>query len=144
MISRISNKLSKSRFTSIKWISRSISVSTTGDLPNLINGEFVSSKATEWIDVTNPATQEVISRVPCTTADELKAAEEGAKEAFQTWKEVPVQQRQRVMFKYQQLIRDHTEALAHTRPTTVDHYDRALYRFFLTHARAGSKAGTHR
>lgn len=112
MISQISNKLSKSRFTSIKWISRSISVSTTGDLPNLINGEFVSSKATEWIDVTNPATQEVISRVPCTTADELKAAEEGAKEAFQTWKEVPVQQRQRVMFKYQQLIRDHTEALA--------------------------------
>lgn len=81
-------------------------------VPNLINGKFVDSAATKWIDVTNPATQEVISQVPETTPSELKAAEEGAYEAYQLWKEVPVQQRQRVFFKYQGLIREHTDALA--------------------------------
>jgi malonate-semialdehyde dehydrogenase (acetylating) / methylmalonate-semialdehyde dehydrogenase len=64
--------------------------------------------------VINPATQEVVSRVPQSTPEELKRAEEGAKKAFKTWREVPVQQRQRVFFTLQQLIRDHTDELAHS------------------------------
>jgi malonate-semialdehyde dehydrogenase (acetylating)/methylmalonate-semialdehyde dehydrogenase len=36
-----------------------------------------------------------------------------AKDAFEEWKLVPVQQRQRVMLKYQQAIRDRTEDLAY-------------------------------
>jgi malonate-semialdehyde dehydrogenase (acetylating)/methylmalonate-semialdehyde dehydrogenase len=39
-------------------------------------------------------------------------AEAGAKAAFKTWKEVPVQQRQRIFFNLQKLIRDNTEDLA--------------------------------
>ena len=38
----------------------------------LIDGEFVESKTTEWRDVTNPATQEVLAKVPFATADELQ------------------------------------------------------------------------
>jgi acyl-CoA reductase-like NAD-dependent aldehyde dehydrogenase len=30
----------------------------------LINGEFVESRSTEWRDIVNPATQEVLARVP--------------------------------------------------------------------------------
>ena len=30
----------------------------------LINGEFVESRTSEWRDVLNPATQEVLARVP--------------------------------------------------------------------------------
>jgi malonate-semialdehyde dehydrogenase (acetylating) / methylmalonate-semialdehyde dehydrogenase len=52
--------------------------------------------------------------VPQSTAEELARAEAGAKEAFQTWKEVPIQQRQRIFFKFQALIREHTEELAHS------------------------------
>lgn len=44
-------------------------------VPNFINGVFEQSKATKWTDVINPATQEVISKVPQSTADELKRAE---------------------------------------------------------------------
>ncbi|KDO18109.1 methylmalonate-semialdehyde dehydrogenase [Saprolegnia parasitica CBS 223.65] len=83
-------------------------------VPNFINGQFVQSKTTKWIDVRNPATNEVVCQVPETTPEELQAAADAAKVAFKTWKEVPVQHRQRVMLKLQQLVRDHTEELAHS------------------------------
>ena len=68
--------------------------------------------AEECIPLYNPATNELIGLVPQSTPSELKEAEEGAQAAFKKWKEVPVQQRQRVMFKFQALIREHTEDLA--------------------------------
>lgn len=81
---------------------------------NFINGKFEDSKATKWFDVINPATQEVVALTPQSTHEELTRAEHGAAEAFKTWKEVPIQQRQRILFNYQKLIRDHTEELAHS------------------------------
>ena len=48
----------------------------------LINGEFVDSKTSEWIDLTDPATQEVSAKVPQTTDDEINEAVAAAKEAF--------------------------------------------------------------
>jgi malonate-semialdehyde dehydrogenase (acetylating) / methylmalonate-semialdehyde dehydrogenase len=81
-------------------------------LKNFINGKFVDSEATTWFDVINPATQELLYQVPQSSAEELKRAEEGAIQAFQQWKETPVQQRQRVFLNLQRLIREHTEELA--------------------------------
>ena len=40
----------------------------------LINGQFVDSNTSEWIDITDPATQEVIAKVPQTTDDEINQA----------------------------------------------------------------------
>jgi malonate-semialdehyde dehydrogenase (acetylating)/methylmalonate-semialdehyde dehydrogenase len=40
----------------------------------LINGQLVESKTTQWRDVVNPATQEVLARVPFATPDEINAA----------------------------------------------------------------------
>lgn len=90
------------------------STSSAPTVKNFINGKFEESKATKWIDVRNPATQEIVCRVPQSTPEELARAEAGAKEAFIKWKEVPIQQRQRVFFKFQALIREHTEELAHS------------------------------
>jgi malonate-semialdehyde dehydrogenase (acetylating) / methylmalonate-semialdehyde dehydrogenase len=81
---------------------------------NFINGKFEESKTQQWIEVVNPATQDVVSLLPQTTAEELARAEAGAHAAYLEWKEVSVSQRQRVFFKFQQLIRDHTEELAHS------------------------------
>ncbi|XP_057825420.2 methylmalonate-semialdehyde dehydrogenase [acylating], mitochondrial [Cryptomeria japonica] len=78
----------------------------------LIGGEFLDSQAQEWIDVINPATQDVVSRVPLTTADEFQAAVNAAKQAFPAWKNTPVTTRQRIMFKLQELIRRDMEKLA--------------------------------
>ena len=50
----------------------------------LINGQFVESTTTQWRDVVNPATQEVLARVPFATPAEIDAAVASAKEAFKT------------------------------------------------------------
>ena len=78
----------------------------------LINGEFVESKATQWRDVVNPATQEVLARVPFATADEINAAVASAKDAFKTWRKTPIGARARIFLKYQQLIRESIKELA--------------------------------
>ncbi len=80
-------------------------------VPMLINGEFVQSKATQFFDVTNPATGEVIAKVPQCTQEEMKAAAANSHEAFKSWREVSVSNRVRIMLKYQQLIRDNMKAL---------------------------------
>ncbi|MEN3032402.1 CoA-acylating methylmalonate-semialdehyde dehydrogenase [Chromobacterium amazonense] len=78
----------------------------------LIGGEFVESQTTEWRDIVNPATQEVLARVPLATADEVNAAVAAAKEAFKTWKKTPIGARTRIFLKYQQLIRENMKELA--------------------------------
>jgi hypothetical protein len=78
----------------------------------LIGGEFVESRADEHVDVTNPATQEVVSRIPLTTADEFRAAVDAARTAFPGWRNTPVTTRQRIMLKYQELIRANMDKLA--------------------------------
>ncbi|MBF79720.1 MULTISPECIES: CoA-acylating methylmalonate-semialdehyde dehydrogenase [Idiomarina] len=83
-------------------------------VPLYIDGEFVASKSEQWIPVTNPATQEVIAQVPVATQSEMEAAVESAREAFKTWKEVPVSERARVMMRYQALLKEHQEEIAET------------------------------
>ena len=81
-------------------------------VPLLINGQFVQSKTTEWRDVVNPATQEVIARVPMATQEELDAAVAAAKEAFKTWRYTPIGTRARIFLKLQQLIRENIKEVA--------------------------------
>ncbi|XP_021903663.1 methylmalonate-semialdehyde dehydrogenase [acylating], mitochondrial isoform X1 [Carica papaya] len=81
-------------------------------VPNLIGGSFVNSQSSAFIDVINPATQQVVSQVPLTTNEEFKAAVSAAKQAFPSWRNTPVTTRQRVMFKLQELIRRNTDRLA--------------------------------
>ena len=78
----------------------------------LINGQFVDSNTDEWIDITDPATQEVIAKVPQTTDDEINQAVAAAKAAFQTWRKTPITTRARIFLKYQALIREHMDELA--------------------------------
>ncbi|TLX61624.1 methylmalonate-semialdehyde dehydrogenase (CoA acylating) [Stutzerimonas nosocomialis] len=78
----------------------------------LIDGEFVDSTTEQWRDIVNPATQEVLARVPFATTDEIEAAVSSAKRAFQTWRKTPIGARSRIFLKYQQLIREHMKELA--------------------------------
>ena len=78
----------------------------------LINGKLVESKTQVWKDVVNPATQEVLARVPFATQDEINAAIDGAAQAFKTWKNTPIGARARIMLKLQELIRRDMKKLA--------------------------------
>ncbi len=86
-----------------------ISVKT---LKNYINGEWVASKSGKSEEVFNPATGEVIAYVPVSTKEEVDEAVKAAKKAFETWKNIAVPKRARMMFKYQQLLVDHSDELA--------------------------------
>lgn len=111
MAAFLSSRSVASRGTS-SVLARFLSTSTPSTTKLFINGKFVESKSKQFLDVHNPATQEVVTRVPLATQDEMKAATQAASNAFKTWRETPVSSRQRVMFKFQQLIVDHTEELA--------------------------------
>jgi len=81
-------------------------------IPLFINGQLVQSKTQEWRNITNPATQEVLARVPFATPDELEAAVACAAKAFKEWKKTPIGARARIFLKYQQLIRENIKELA--------------------------------
>lgn len=81
-------------------------------VPLLIDGKAVQSTSTEWLDVLDPATQNVVARVPIATAAELNAAVASARDAFATWRNSGQGTRMRVMLKLQQLIRENTGKLA--------------------------------
>ncbi|QXI23538.1 CoA-acylating methylmalonate-semialdehyde dehydrogenase [Pseudomonas iranensis] len=78
----------------------------------LIDGEWVESQTTEWHDIVNPATQQVLAKVPFATAAEVDAAVSAAQRAFQTWKLTPIGARMRIMLKLQALIREHSKRIA--------------------------------
>ena len=81
-------------------------------LKNYINGSWIESKAKEEIDVFNPATKELIAKVPVSTREELDYAAEVAQQSFEQWKEVPVPKRARILFKFQQLLIENKNTLA--------------------------------
>ena len=75
-------------------------------LKNFINGEFVESKATTYYEIHNPATNELLSLVPETPIEEFDHAVSVAKNAFKTWKNIPINTRQRYMFDYLRLLKE--------------------------------------
>ncbi len=87
-------------------------MTTPTTIHHFIGGKPYPSKSTEWRDVTNPATQEVVARVPFATREEVELAVANAQEAFQTWRSTSLGARMRVMLKLQHLIREHTAELA--------------------------------
>lgn len=87
-------------------------IQTVETLKNYINGEWVEAKSVKTEKVINPATGEVLAEVPYSSKDDLELAVNAAKDAFQTWSQVSVPKRARILFKYQQLLVEQWEELA--------------------------------
>ena len=58
-----------------------------------VNGSWVESQSGDFLEVNNPATQEIIGKVPKFTKDETKKVIENANDAFQTWKNTTAKER---------------------------------------------------
>ena len=84
----------------------------TAVLKNYINGEWVDAQSTETLDVPNPATGEILAKVPISSNEDVELAVRAAKEAFKTWKNTPVPKRARILFKYHYLLTENHEKLA--------------------------------
>lgn len=77
-----------------------------------LDGKFVESKTNDWVDLHDPATNEIVTRVPKSTPQEMLAAVESAKAAYKSWSQTSILTRQSVMFKLAQIIRANMRLLA--------------------------------
>jgi malonate-semialdehyde dehydrogenase (acetylating)/methylmalonate-semialdehyde dehydrogenase len=83
-------------------------------LPNYINGQWCTSSATEYLDVINPATTEILAKVPLSPASEVNQAAQAAAEAFVSWRRTPPTERVQYLFKLKNLLEENLEDLART------------------------------
>ncbi|KIL36032.1 methylmalonate-semialdehyde dehydrogenase [Cohnella kolymensis] len=83
-----------------------------GTLKNYIGGQWVSSSSSQYEEVPNPATGEVIAKVPLSNRADLDQAVAAARSAFPEWSKTAVPRRARILFRYQQLLVEHWEELA--------------------------------
>ena len=75
------------------------------DLKMYINGKFVESSSGKWINVLNPSTEEVISRQPDGTVEDVNAALDAAKAAQKEWAKTPACERAEYLKKMANGIR---------------------------------------
>jgi betaine-aldehyde dehydrogenase len=79
-----------------------------------INGEFAAPQSSATIDVLDPATGDVIARVPDANAEDVDRAVRAARAAFDEgpWKDATAQDRGRVLFKLAEIVRARADELA--------------------------------
>jgi malonate-semialdehyde dehydrogenase (acetylating)/methylmalonate-semialdehyde dehydrogenase len=88
-------------------------------VPHFIGGRWVTSAATDFVAVHNPARGVVIARTPLAPKQEVDAAVQAASRAFPEWSETPPVVRARTLFRFKQLLEQHFEEIA--RIVTTEH-----------------------
>jgi len=81
-------------------------------LRNYVGGEWIEPTSGETQDVRNPATDEVLVRVPLSGPADVDRAVAAATAAFPAWRATPPPERARYFFKLRQLLDEHREELA--------------------------------
>ncbi|MEA2332036.1 MAG: malonate-semialdehyde dehydrogenase (acetylating) / methylmalonate-semialdehyde dehydrogenase [Thermoleophilaceae bacterium] len=87
-------------------------------LDNYIGGRWTPASASEQLPVTNPASGEVLARVPLSSAADLDAAVRAARAALPAWRAVSVIERARRLFELREALDARREDLA--RSVTVE------------------------
>jgi len=77
-----------------------------------IGGKDTEGIDTAWIDVKNPATRELIDRVPSGTKEDVVCAVDAAGVAFDTWAKKPTRDRGMILYHAAQKVRDQYKDLA--------------------------------
>lgn len=87
-------------------------------LNNYINSEWRPSAASAYLDVTNPATQELLAQVPLSPAADVDLAVQAAATALPAWRNTPPGDRIQPLFKLKALLEQHFDKIACT--TTME------------------------
>jgi malonate-semialdehyde dehydrogenase (acetylating)/methylmalonate-semialdehyde dehydrogenase len=83
-----------------------------GTVENYIGGEWTETSGRDGQDVVNPATGEPIAYVGFSSADDVDDAVAAGQEAFETWRETPVEERIQPLFELKRLLEAHQDELA--------------------------------
>ena len=81
---------------------------------NYINGEWVSPIVSEYVDIINPATGEVMAKTPLSGKADVDSAANAAAAAFPAWRSTPVQDRIQFLFRLRDLLKANVDDLART------------------------------
>jgi len=79
---------------------------------NFLDNQFQKSATDRWIDLRDPATQNIVTRVPETTTEEMLRAVDSAEHAFKAWKNTSLLTRQQMLFRLAALIHQNMDRLA--------------------------------
>jgi malonate-semialdehyde dehydrogenase (acetylating)/methylmalonate-semialdehyde dehydrogenase len=90
------------------------SMSTNGKLLNYVNGTWQASTATEYLEVTNPATAEVLAEVPLSPGSDVDRVVAAAAAAFPAWRRTPPPDRIQYLFKLKQLLEENFDDISRT------------------------------
>src|SRR5436190_24147116 len=88
-------------------------------LDNYVGGRWTQPSSAEALDVTNPATGEVLARVPLSSAADLDAAVKAAREALPAWRAVSTIARARKLFELRARLVVRQEELARSVTTEM-------------------------
>ncbi len=83
-----------------------------GKLKLLIDGQWCDSRASDWLQTFNPAKGKVIAEVPLTVHEEVERAVETAQTAYEKWKNVPILERVKYLFRLKEVMSREFENLA--------------------------------
>ncbi len=83
-------------------------------LQNYINNEWLATEVDECLDVTNPATTEVLAKVPLSPTAEVDRAAQAAAAALDDWRHTPPTERIQYLFKLKQLLEDNLDDISRT------------------------------
>ena len=87
-------------------------IESAPSVPNLVGGKWVTSSASESMEVFNPSTGKLIARTPLGDSAEVDNVVKQAASALASWAATPVIERARVMFRYRTLLEKNFEELA--------------------------------
>src|SRR6201993_4597138 len=90
----------------------SVAAPPTNKLTHYINGQWSEAHASEWRDVVNPATGELLASVPLADAADVNKAVESAAVAFPEWRRTPPEDRIQPLFKLKMLLEEHIDDIA--------------------------------
>src|SRR5215831_20133147 len=82
------------------------------DVHNYFDGAWQKSSATQFTDVVNPASGEVIGRTPLSSKAEVDAVVQAAAAAFPAWRRTPAGERIQYLFKLKNLLEEHLDELS--------------------------------
>ncbi len=80
-------------------------------LLNYINGQWHRSAAGDYLDVINPATAQLMTKVPMSPKEEVNGAVQAAMTAFQEWRRTPATERIQPLFKFKALLEEHKDEI---------------------------------
>src|SRR5437868_196244 len=83
-----------------------------GQLLNYVGGKWQRPRTEAYLDVHNPATAEMLVRVPLTPEEGVDVVVQAAQAALPEWRRTPSTDRIQYLFKFKQLLEEHFDEIA--------------------------------